>query len=153
MGNYTGIRFKGYVKPEFRNNFDLIAKQGKWESSDDAVLREFGKLSRAAFIPCGPLDSMPSEWEQRTRSRTSNIIPFKGEMDFERQWDKKSGYWVFQCSLKNYQGEIEYWFDILPHFIEKVIYLEQYNEEWLYSERYDLIDNKIQLVDGEFKKY
>ena len=59
MGMYTGIRFKGYVKPEFRKNFKNIALNGEWDESNDEKFKEFGKLGRASFIPCGMLCYMP----------------------------------------------------------------------------------------------
>ena len=34
MGVYTGIRFKGYVKSNFRDDFEKIALNGEWENSN-----------------------------------------------------------------------------------------------------------------------
>ncbi len=31
MGMYTGIRFKGYVKSKFRDDFEKIALNGEWD--------------------------------------------------------------------------------------------------------------------------
>jgi hypothetical protein len=55
MGMYTGLRFKGIVKKEFRDEFGDIALNGNWNNSTDRVFREFSNVSRAAFIPCGSL--------------------------------------------------------------------------------------------------
>lgn len=153
MGMYTGIRFKGYLKPEFRENFDPIANRGEWNNSNDPILSAFGALRRAPFIPCGVLYYMPEEWEETLIDKESGILTFKDRDGFNRTWNKDTGYWAFQCSLKNYGCEIEEWFDIIPHFVEKIIHLEKFYEEWIYSERYDLINNEIKLVDDEFIKY
>lgn len=88
MGMYTGIRFKGYVKPEFRADFASIALNGEWEKSHDPVLKEFGEIGRASFIPCGALAYMPDSWESGDEATDG----------FERTWDPETGYWTFQCS-------------------------------------------------------
>ena len=66
MGMYTGLRFKGIVKEEFRNEFENIALRGDWEESENEVFKEFGNVSRAGFIPCGALAYMPDEWHTIT---------------------------------------------------------------------------------------
>lgn len=157
MGMYTGIRFKGYVKPEFREDFENIALNGEWESSRDSILQSFSSFYRASFIPCGSLSYMPDEWEGHdNRYKEYSWEWFDSAKDaggFNRTWNKETGYWTFQCSLKNYESEIEAWFDILPHFIEKIEHLEYFYEEWDCSCRYDLINNEIKCVDTEFIKY
>lgn len=150
MGTYTGIRFKGYVKKEFRNDFEKIALNGDWELSEDDVLNSFSNISRASFIPCGCLSYMPDEWGQEPYDNYKDEIPTDG---FERTWDKETGYWTFQCSLKNHNNTIEKWFEILPYFIEKINHFEVYYEEWEYSKKYDLVNEKIKLVNDKFKKY
>ena len=160
MGMYTGIRFKGYVKKEFRDTFEDIAMKGDWDKSNDEVFSNFGKLGRSGFIPCGSLSYMPDKWE-------TDYINEQGEKEidfanyykqvatdgFKRSYNKETGYWTFQCSLKNYEDEIEQWFEILPYFIESIEHLEYFYEEWNYSSRYDFVDNKIQEVDDRFIKY
>lgn len=160
MGMYTGIRFKGYVKKEFRDTFEDIAMKGDWDKSDDEVFLAFSKISRATFIPCGSLAYMPDEWE-------TDYINEQGEKEidfanyykqvatdgFKRSYDKETGYWTFQCSLKNYESTIQEWFYILPYFIESIEHLEVFYEEWAYSRRYDFVDGQIQEVDDNFIKY
>lgn len=160
MGLYTCVRFKGYVKPEFRDTFGNIAINGEWENSSDSVFINFGKISRTSCIPCGYSSYLPDEWE-------TDYINKNGEKEieffnhfkqiatdgFERMYDKETGYWSFQCSLKNYQSQIEQWFDILPYFIEKIYHLECFYEECDYSIRYDLVDGIIQEIDDKFIEY
>lgn len=144
MGMYTGIRFKGYVKPEFREGFEIVALNGEWENHQDAVIKKFGEIGRSGFIPRGMLCYMPNEWEDENEEATEG---------FERAYDKETGYWAFQCSLKNYENEIEEWFKIVPRFIERIEHLEYFYEEWDYSEQYDLVDGEVKLINDKFKDY
>ena len=143
MGDYTGVRFKGYVKSQFRDNFEKIAMDGDWELFNDEILNSFGSISRASFIPCGCLSYMPDEWESEPYDKYG----------FERTWNKETGYWTFQCSLKNYNDTIEEWFKILPYFIENIEHLEKYYEGWKYSKQYDIVNGKVKLINNEFIKY
>lgn len=139
MGMYTGIRFKGIVKPEYRIGFECIAMEGDWENSSVPEFREFGEMGRSSFIPCGCLAYMPDEWDD--------------DEEFERSYDKESGRWVFQCSLKNYELEIETFFCILPMFMESIEHLEYYYEEMICSQKYELIDGKVVMTNDQFIKY
>lgn len=157
MGMYTGIRFKGYVKPEFREEFESIAVNGEWENSNDEVFKKFGEIGRSHFIPCGSLSYMPDEWEKYDDTlKEYSDEWFKSRKDtdgFNRTWNKETGYWTFQCSLKNYEDEIEEWFKIVPYFIERIEHLEYFYEEWSYSYKYDLINEEVKLIDDKFIKY
>lgn len=157
MGMYTGVRFKGYVKPGFRSKFENIALNGEWFNNSDYVFNNFGYFGRSSFIPCGSLSYMPNEWEtydSTLRRYSSEWYNSAKDTDgFERTWDAETGYWTFQCSLKNYENEIEEWFKILPYFIESIEHLEYYYEEWTYSRKYDLVDGKIMLINERFIKY
>lgn len=158
MGMYTGIRFKGYVKPEFRKNFEDVALNGVWEDNEIKELREFGKkFSRASFIPCGSLAYMPDEWEfynDKLKKYSNEWWRSARDTDgFDRTYDKDTGYWAFQCSLKNYEHEIENWFTLLPLFIESIDHLEYFYEEWEYSVEYDFISGGLMCVNDKFIKY
>lgn len=160
MGMYTGVRFKGYVKPEFRKIFKKIALSGEWKNSKDEVFAEFGKLNRAVLIPCGTLEYMPDEWEEDFLDENGEkVISFwnfykqKPTDGFDLYYSEVTGYWTFQCSLKNYEFEIEQWIEILPYFIEKIEHLEVFYEEWNYSIRYDFVDGIVAIVDDKFIKY
>ena len=157
MGMYTGIRFKGYIRLEFREEFENIALNGEWEDSDVDILKKFGQLRRASFIPCGSLSYMPDSWEQyndKLKKYSSEWLNSAKDTDgFDRTYDKETGYWTFQCSLKNYECEIEQWFNIVPNFIERIEHLEYFYEEWNYSKQYDLVDDKIKCIDDRFMLY
>lgn len=146
---YTGIRFKGYVKKQFRENFEPIAICGDWKSSEDIIFSDFGHLERSHMIPCGALCYMPSVW-RRYDFYSDEWVDIDG---FERTWDKETGYWTFQCSLKNYLYEIEQFISMIPYFIEKLEHLEYFYEEFDYSVEYRLEDNKIKCVNNKFKRY
>ena len=107
---------------------------GEWDKSTDPVFKKFGEIFRASFIPCGMLSYMP--WRDN-------------DPEFKRAWDASTGRWVFQCSLKNYENEIEQWFEILPYFIEKIDHLEYLYEEDDASTMYGLVDGKVVRIGKE----
>lgn len=150
MGMYTGIRFKGYVKPEYRKAMETIAIDGSWNESDIQEFAEFGQIGRSSFIPCGSLSYMPDEWEGAPYNKYHDGVPTDG---FERTYNAGTGYWTFQCSLKNYESEIESFFGLIPLFIEKIEHLEYFYEEWDYSSRYDLYNGMVFKIDNKFIKY
>ena len=151
MGMYTGLRFKGTVKEKFRNNFEDIALHGSWEESTDEILERFGYVSRASFIPCGMLCYMPDEWEETTYNEYGDGVPTDG---FDRTYDKTTGRWTFQCSLKNYDYTIEKFLDIVvPYLMEEVEHVEVYYEEWRYSEKYELINGNMVMTNDKFIEY
>ena len=150
MGMYTGLRFKGIVKEEFRNEFEDIALEGNWEESNNDVFRQFGSVSRANFIPCGALAYMPDKWEEAPFDKYYIGTPTDG---FERTYDKNSGRWTFQCSLKNYNSTIESFFDIVPYFIEEIEHAEVFYEEWSHSIKLELVNGEMVITDKKFIEY
>lgn len=139
MGMYTGLRFKGTVKEKLRKDFNSIAMSGEWSDSTDKILANFGEVSRASFIPCGSLAYMPDSWDNEDK--------------IERFYDVKTGYWTFQCSLKNYEDTIEFFLELVPYFTESVEYCEVFYEEWTFSARYELIDGVMKMTNDKFVKY
>ena len=171
MGMYTGLRFKGVVKEEFRKGFACCALYGDWDLSENPKLRQFGEdVGRSGFIPCGSLAYMPDEWEKDYVDENGNKHP-EYEQDigrpieevyflrqtptdgFDRTWNEETGYWTFQCSLKNYESEIEAFFELLPYFIESVEHCEYFYEEDEWSYRYELIDGKMVMTSDRFIQY
>jgi hypothetical protein len=153
MGMYTGLRCKCIVKEEFRPMIkslmkDEVAGLLSWKIVADAYgydfVKQYADYSRSSFIPFGSLAYMPDSWEADNKVTDG----------FERQFDEKTGYWAFQCSLKNYDDTIEAFFEmVLNNIAEKIIHLETYYEEDVYSERWDFVNGKIQCVDHQFIKY
>lgn len=141
MGMYTGLRFKGYVKEKFRNDFRQIAISGEWEKHNDPVFKQFGEYGRASFIPCGALYYMPSRWEDEINERV------KAE-GFDNSYNEETGYWTFACSLKNYENEIQAFLSIAPYFIESVEHIEVLYEESNESDLYIMIGDQI-VKSGE----
>ena len=149
MGMYTGLRFKGIVKEEFRDSFEDIAMYGKWSESNDPMFLLFNEDYRAPFIPCGWLAYMPEEWQIES-------IDWKYTIDtdgFNRTYNKDTGRWTFQCSLKNYEHTIEKFLDMVPYFVESVEHVEVYYEEWRWSEKWELINGKMVMVNDKFVDY
>lgn len=161
---YIGIRFKGYVKEEFRNIFEDIAIDGMWSDSSIEMFRNFGKLDKAHYIPCGEVKYMPLEWEERCENTclieglevpvpTDNYYITIATDGFERSYDEVTGYWTFQCSLPYNNGEIGKFYEMLPNFVDEVEHLEDYFELDDFSKKYELIDGKITCTNLSFKKY
>ena len=150
MGMYTGLRVKAFVKEEFREMIDEINNGSDWNDYAEQYpfLKDYGQLSRAEFIPRGALAYMPDSWEE-------GVFPNLTDTDgFDRKIDMNTGYWTFQCSLKNYGSEIEQFFDeILPHIIESAEHIEYYYEEWSRSKFFDFVDGKVSESSNEGIKY
>lgn len=150
MGIYTGLRFKGIVKEQFRKDFEKIALFGEWEESNDEIFRKFGEDSRASFIPCGVLDAMPYEWEQAPYNEHGDGTATDG---FDKTYDKNTGRWTFQCSLKNYEDTIGNFLKMVPYFIETVEHAEVFYEKWAYSIKYELVNEVMVVTDNKFIQY
>lgn len=122
MGMYTGLRAKLSIKEEFWPVIEELMKFDAAESEWGRVaemfpqypfLAEWAGAGRCDFIPFGALCYMP--WE-----------------DTDPEWQRsfKDGLWVFQCSVKNYEDEIEFFVEtVLPHIVEACYELYSLYEE------------------------
>ena len=137
MGMYTGLRFAGIVKPKFRKGFTIVAQEGRYDCHPNLFISQFAGISRSAFIPMGGLAYMPKSWGKW-------YLPI---------YDSQTGYWQFQCSLKNYEQTIEKWTHLIPYFLSDIIYLEKFYEEWIYSKKYEMVNGVIVLTDSEYILY
>ena len=137
MGMYTGIRFEGIVKKEFREQIEgLMQRDEIWSTLNDPKLKEFGKELgvMSLFIPFGSLFYMPDHWDYNS---------------FNLYYNEETGYWTFKCSLKNYDNELEKFIDLVPYFIEKVFHFEYLYEEWEESRLYALKNNELVVIKEE----
>ena len=150
MGMYTGLRFKGIVKEQFRKEFKNIALLGEWEESRDKVFKQFSEVSRSGCIPCGALTYMPSSWEKAPYDDYGCGAPSDG---FDTTYDEQTGRWTFQCSLKNYDGTIKDFFNIVPYFIESLEIAEVYYEECEWSTLYALVNEKMEISKEKYIQY
>lgn len=135
MGMYTGLRCHVKLKEEFIPLIDKLIKEDKgdeypWRDLGYNFTDEFDKIGRSFCIPFGSLAYMP--WE---------------DDDPEWQHSLKNDEWIFQCSLKNYESEIEYFLEnVLVNIIDSVIYIETLYEENDVGDIYDLVDGKLKIV-------
>ena len=49
MGMYTGLRFKGIIKKQYRREISIMFNKGDWESCETPILKEFSKKSRSSY--------------------------------------------------------------------------------------------------------
>lgn len=110
MGMYTDLRARLTIKEEFRPVIAELMDLNEYRSWQDVAgmfpqypfLAEWAKIWRCDFIPFGALSYMP--WEA-------------DDPEWKRSF--KDGVWVFQCSLKNYEEEIQKFVaTVLPHIVE-----------------------------------
>lgn len=158
MGMYTGIRCKIIINEEFSPVIKTMMESDlRWDDLYEEFpqyefLKQFGEGYRASFIPYGVLSYMPDEWETQPRKKDGSydFDNFRATDDFERKFDPELRLWSFQCSLKNYDSDIQRFFEIvLPMITEKVIHLEYYYEEWTRSIFYELVDGEIVRSEKE----
>lgn len=132
MGMYTGLRVKCLVKEEYRHMVNKVSQGQEWDNFSDrfSFLKKYVEQERAEFIPNGTLCYMPDEWHE--------------ESEFDDEFNKNTGVWKFQCSLKNYNMEIEQFLnDVLPNIIESAEHIEYFYEEWDESVLYEFVDGEI----------
>ena len=124
MGMYTGLRGKVKLKPEVEElmcywlyaddtfceeyNYDMWLFIGN--KLDNTKVLNFADDSRANFIPRGSICYMPNDWRHENSISLGNT-------------------WNFCCSLKNYNGTIQKFIDLLPE-IAVSWDLEELYEEW-----------------------
>jgi hypothetical protein len=156
LGMYTGIRCKVIIKPEYRDELKKLDYNGDksyydWSKSNIDFMQEYGKYSRARFIPCGALAYMPDCWEQAPYDKYGDGVPTDG---FDTNFNYETGLWTFQCSLKNYDDTIEYFFEnVLSKIVKEIIHLETFYEENSHGVLYKLENNKIIVKDQYGVKY
>ncbi len=152
MGMYTGLRFKGIIKLEFSEVIKTMIEESlDWLQlyklyPQYSFLKEFGNRWRADFIPRGALAYMPDSWEviPKNPDGSWNFSMATATDGFERDYDEDTRLWSFQCSLKNYEDDIEeFLFNIVPIIVEKSIHMEYFYEESARSTFYELKDGKV----------
>lgn len=123
MGMYTGLRATVKVKAEYDSLIGYlhwlapIEEQSRWERASILSRHDFSgwiAYSRCDFIPFGALCYMPDTFSDSGESYSTY----------------KDRIWEFACSLKNYEGEIQFF---VPNVL-KVISEEIYRCESLYEE-------------------
>lgn len=142
MGSYTGLRVKVTVKEEYRPMIKAIHEGADWNdfSEQFPFLSAYAKQDRAKLIPRGGLCYMPSSWET---GEYPNEVATDG---FERNIDMETGYWTFQCSLKNYESEIQQFFkDVLSKIISEAEHIEYLYEEWDENIMCDFLNGEIKI--------
>lgn len=143
-GMYTGLRIKVTVKKDF---YEMINEINNEEADfcdyvdQFPFLTNFTKLKRSEQIPSGISAYLPNDWEE---GEYPNERPTDG---FERKFDIETGSWTFQCSLKNYDGVIEYFFnDVLANIIQSADHIES-KQECEESILYQFINGEITRID------
>ncbi|AQS10588.1 hypothetical protein CLOBY_27330 [Clostridium saccharobutylicum] len=148
MGMYTGFRFKGVIKKEYREDIIKMLSEGDWSECVSSVLLDFDNADRSPAIPFGTICYMPDCWEEDTGEKDEYGEILKATNGFERYFNKETGLLCFQCSLKNYESTIEHFIEkIIPVICEQLIHCEKLYEEWDVSNLYELKDGKVKQLD------
>ena len=127
MGMYTGLRVRAKIKPKYHKMIENVMKNRGWEKSKNLIAKNWNKWDRACFIPFGAICYL--DWDSD-----------------DPKWKTKfeDGIWQFQCSLKNYGGEIPAFLDIVLSKITEELYVcESQYEEVDIPTQYELRDGKI----------
>ena len=119
MGMYTGLRFEAKLKPFVADAIELVLSEQNLYSLWDplagiiSIDQKWLDVGRKDFIPFGSMSYMPDDWVHR-----NDIYRFSQK-------------WFVCCSLKNYEGEIESFLDlVLPFLIDEPCDVEVLYEEW-----------------------
>lgn len=115
MSVLVGYRFKGIVKKEFRDIFEPIALEGKWNESPDEFLNSFGSNWSARKIPMAH-----SGYAKRWRKDP-----------WQRSYNKETGEWKFEADFNFSSFPFEWWEPhIIPYCMESVSHYEKWEEVW-----------------------
>lgn len=141
MGMYTGFRFKGIIKKEYREDIKKALNDFKevWKNCEHEELKKFYEVDYSSFIPFGALCYMPNCWEESDSEEATN--------GFEQYFNEKNGLLCFQCSLKD-DETIEYFIEkIIPIICKKLIHCEELYEQSNVSDLYELKGGILKKLD------
>ena len=151
MGMYTGLRFKAAIKEEYREAIKLFLEEGlEWEDMknyypDLIPLTLMAGYSRADFIPYGTMQLL--EWEEKNEHAK---IGYSTPYEWLMKYDEKTGIWVFQCSLKNYDSTIKHFLEnVASQIIEQAIHIETLYEEDRYGTFFKLENGELILDEDK----
>lgn len=142
---YTGLRVKVTVKKDYLKMINEINNEES-DFSDYvdqySFLANFSKLKRSEQIPSGTSAYMPTSWE-------IGDYPNEQATDgFERQFNIETGFWAFQCCLKNYENVVDHFLtDVLANIIESSEHIETKHEEDEESKLFEYVNGEIARVD------
>ncbi|MCP4336639.1 MAG: hypothetical protein GY679_02180 [Mycoplasma sp.] len=109
MGDFTGIRCAVKLKKEMIEQVEKVLNDGNWEKT---LFKEWADMNRSSFIPFGPIDYV--KYNEDDKCFDNSLI---------------DEYWFFQSTLKNYDGEIDFFIkNVLPVLAEQIIYLDTWYE-------------------------
>jgi len=119
MSRWMEIKFKGTVKPEFREAFEKAITEGKWSASEDRFLTDFEENYGDNAILYLGISTGKFFWEWSASWWNSD-----GVIDM---YDKETGVWQFKNNL-NTHGHGTFYLDfedeILPYLMESVEWYE-----------------------------
>lgn len=139
MGNYTGVRVRGFVKPEYKEMALQIYRGVSWSEFKNLspLIEEYSSFERADSIPHGSLCYMPYSWDD------------DDEYDPWKSFSPWSGYWSISCSLKN-TGEVKFFIDkLLPEIFANTSHIEVHYDEWEYCKFYKLKNGVVYPSEEE----
>lgn len=137
MGTYTGLRCKVKLKNEFVPIIEKMIKNTSWAKLGYDFLDDFEVYSRSNLIPFGPLCSVPNSWNTEKA-----LCEWKTRIEDEM--------WIFQCSLKDYDNTIQYFFiNVLSKIAESSQHIEVLYGSYGNPVMLEIFDGNVTKVDGE----
>jgi len=145
MGMYTGVRARVKIKPEHRDAIKKLHDYGDWTVVSCPGVIDWIMHGRCGFIPFGVLAYMPEDFGDPFEPSRDKCGPKEGGSEFDGEW------WTFSCSLKNYEGEIEFFMEnVMCHLVQEVDYCESLYEEYPSP---DDNQSNVRLIDVDTRQY
>lgn len=120
MGMYTGLVFEAKIREEYQWILEELFSGHNWEEINHPLAQKWGAKMRSGHIPFGG-SAYLDDWS------ADKLYEISGT----QQSTYEDGILYCQCSLKNYDQEIEFFLEqILPHLIEEQVTAYYKYEEW-----------------------
>ncbi|CDQ41861.1 hypothetical protein [Virgibacillus salexigens] len=144
---FTSIRAKMFVKDEYQPLIDRLMNNSEimqWSQLHSTLpfVQQYAKVPRSGHIPFGALTYAPSEWGVYDKTHGFNV-----HVMYEPSFERLTGLWTFQCSLRDKANTIDQFMDlIVNNIVDQIIHLETKYEGDNYSNIYNFVNNSVRIT-------